>query len=207
MANPNNIYTPLPATPNIPGGINWGGAEDIMKILTANRPSYTQTVLPSIVPLLTPSEGIDPEIQKAIANIQSMGAISKERNIADVVNAMQQRGLTGSNIEAGGIATAGTQSEQNIMSQITPLLQASAEQKNQQRMALASFLKEAYGVDYSTQTQFLDSLAQLMGQEQMRQLQEKYIKQLSKKESSTPEWITAGAAGVGAIAKILPLIV
>ena len=143
--------------------------ENILKLLQTPRKSYTETVFPSVLPLLTPQEGLPAETQEAIGNIQTMGQEGIRTAMGNVGTAMQRRGLTGSSIEAGALGETARRGEMDILSQINPLIANAAQQKIDQRNNLANFLSTSYGIDFGGQTDLLDKLAQLMSDDLSRQ--------------------------------------
>jgi hypothetical protein len=167
------IPAPTPASFNLPGdpGNLPITPQSILNLIGQRRPSFTELTFPSILPLLTPQEGITPEVQEAIQNIQRLGQEGIERGISRATTEAQRRGLTGSSIEAGQIGEAQRRGELDILGQITPLIAAEAERKQQQRTQTANFLMNAFGVDFSMQTELLDKIAQGIGEELGRQTQ------------------------------------
>jgi hypothetical protein len=174
MANGNQLQ-PLPAFTPVPRlDIPTPGTIDANAVLNAlrqPRPTFTELAFPQVLPLLAPSEGLAPEVEKAIANIQQLGQEGIRRSVSGATTQAQRRGLTGSSIEAGAIGEATRAGERDILSQITPILLESARTKEASRKQLADFLTQALGIDFSQQGELVDKFAQALGQELGRRTQ------------------------------------
>src|SRR3990172_1994194 len=188
----------------------------ILKLLSQARPGFTEAAVPQIAPLLRPTQGISPELQNVIKNIQSLGQENISRNLAGLTTQFQRRGLTGSTIEGGALAKAQTEGAKGIESTILQLLLQGAQEQTQQRNVLAQFLERAFGIDISGRENILQSLASELGGEAGRRNQLNLLnRQISGAKSLQPSFleqilpslISTGAgvglgAGLGSLAGI-----
>jgi hypothetical protein len=177
---------PLPAVSILDRiGTPQQSVQGILDLLQTPRQTFSQMAFPSIVPLLQPSQGITPEIQEAIGNIQSLGQEGITRGIATATTEAQKRGITGSNIEFGAIGEAQRLGEQDILRQVTPLIAGEAERKFQQRNNLANFLTQSFGVDFQGQESLLDKIGQVIADELGRQTSLEIGKETAKAQKTS----------------------
>lgn len=194
---------PLPVTSildriNMPQPTN---AQGILDLLQTPRQTFSQMAFPSIVPLLQPTQGITPEIEEAIRNIQSFGEEGIRTAMGGVGTAMQKRGLTASSIEAGALGEVARGGQEDILRQITPLIAGEAERKFQQRTNLANFLTQSYGIDFTGQEGLIDKIGQVIADELGRQTSLQIGKETAKAQEKAGIWSGIGGAmgGIGSL--------
>lgn len=131
--------------------------ENIMKMISAQPMSMVNQLMPGLSQILgTQTQQMLPMLQQQTSGLES-----------GIQSMMQQRGLTGSSIEAAGLLGAEAAGQQNVN-------QFLAQQLGQLGQAYTG----AVGADVGAQNQMYQNLAQAMGQQMQSQLAQNQFQQM-----------------------------
>lgn len=182
MPNPNDLF----ALPNMTNEPSYQNIMESIRSIGA-LPNMTQGVMPEIRGLL--GQG-GPAMAPGIAALRDL----TNTNVAQQVSGAQQRGLTGSSIEAFGMGQAQAGG-----------MQAESQFRAQGAQTLADLLFKAQAGDIQAATMLRQLIAQAMGQEMGAQRDiDMFNKQMeeARAQAAANRKAQLWAAGIGAVGQV-----